>query len=872
MLKFLKMASIIILMVLALLFVASLAMQNKVADIILKSLNRNLSTRIEAKSYRLSLLRRFPRATVELKNPVVYSSPDFDQSEFMAVTTDTLLFAKSAFIDFKLTDLLKGEYTFTSVTVKSGNLWLLIDKQGHYNYDVSGEKQNSQEEGGASLNLNTISLSDINVEYYNRHVDLTIKGMIENGKIKSRITGNNIDFESNSGIIIKYFQLGSFALKLNVPANLQAGLNKNEKGVFFKKSILGINSWDFILTGYIASDNFFNLNITGQNVDIAEITGLLPDKYKALASGYHPSGMLMIKSTIKGTASAKENPHYEITWSLKDADINYNRSKLKVDNFSFDGSYNNGAGNKAETSVLKINNFRTRLGGADYQGSFILSDFTRPKAELTFNGTIYPSELKEFLNLRNVEYTSGSVTLDLKFAGALVKKRNYKISDIPDLNSNSEIVFNSFGLKLKNKPVDLRDANGRIILSGKNTTTRNFKFNLNGQKISVDANLENFAAWLARQPVSLTGSATVTASGLKPETFMRSALREKNTASVPSERTAISFPSNIYINTDFKIDTLVYKTFIAEKVSGSLIYKPKVLEFSKLTLNSQKGNIDGSGTIFQNSDKSVMAKGNFTFTGLDINEAFITFKNFGQNFLKAENINGSLSGSLSILLPTDSLLRPDVKSVTAEGKYVLTDGALINFDPVKHLSSFIELSELENIKFDRLENDFFIRSNALYIPQMDVKSSAVDLSVNGRHNFDNNYEYHVKVLLSEILSKKARLSKSRSSEFGEIEDDGLGRTSLLLKVEGKGEDVKVSYDMQAAGVQIRDDIRKERQTLKNILGKESGKPGFDPEAGQRNESRPRFRVIWEGSDTIVNQSEPAVVEKESIFKKLFKKK
>jgi hypothetical protein len=276
--------------------------------------------------------------------------------------------------------------------------------------------------------------------------------------------------------------------------------------------------------------------------------------------------------------------------------------------------------------------------------------------------------------------------------------------------------------------------------------------------------------------------------------------------------------------------------------------------------------------VFQNSDKSFIGKGNFTFSDLDVNEAFVTFNNFGQNFLKAENIRGSLSGSLSVLIPADSMLKPDVKSVTAEGKYQLTDGALIDFDPVKHLSSFIELSELENIKFDKLENDFFIRSNSLYIPQMDVKSSAVDLSVNGRHTFDNNYEYHVKLLLSAILSKKARINKSKVSEFGEIADDGLGITSLLLKLVGKGEDVKVSYDMQAAGMQIRDDIRRERKTLKDILNKESGRSGYDPGTDRNNASSPRFRIKWEGSDTTVTENDPPVVEKESIIKKLFKKK
>ena len=202
--------------------------------------------------------------------------------------------------------------------------------------------------------------------------------------------------------------------------------------------------------------------------------------------------------------------------------------------------------------------------------------------------------------------------------------------------------------------------------------------------------------------------------------------------------------------------------------------------------------------IAQNVNKSIIAKGIFDVNEIDVNKTFTTFIIL-DNFLKSENIKGSLSGSISLLLPLDSLLNPQIQTLTSEGKYILTNGALINFDPVKQLSSFIELSELENISFDNLENDFFIRNNFLYIPQMDVKSSAADLSINGKHSFDNYYEYHVKILLSEILSKKRKKGKSSNTEFGAIEDDGLGRTSLLLKIEGKGEEVKVGYDIKAAG-------------------------------------------------------------------------
>ena len=236
-------------------------------------------------------------------------------------------------------------------------------------------------------------------------------------------------------------------------------------------------------------------------------------------------------------------------------------------------------------------------------------------------------------------------------------------------------------------------------------------------------------------------------------------------------------------------------------------------------------------------------------TKINVNKAFKSFRNFDQDFIKAENLSGTLSGSLSLLLPMDSLLNPVYKSITAEGKFVLTSGALTDFEPIQELSSFISISELKDIHFEKLENDFFIRNNFIYLPMMDVKSSAADLSVNGKHSWDNDYEYHVKILLSEALSKKIRKPKPNTTEFGAVQDDGLGRTSLLLKIEGNDEEVKVGYDLKAAGSQVKNEIKSERQNLKTILNQEFGWYKNDTTVTKTTTKPKRFRITWEETDS-----------------------
>jgi hypothetical protein len=144
---------------------------------------------------------------------------------------------------------------------------------------------------------------------------------------------------------------------------------------------------------------------------------------------------------------------------------------------------------------------------------------------------------------------------------------------------------------------------------------------------------------------------------------------------------------------------------------------------------------------------------------------------------------------------------------------------------------------------------------------MEVKSSAADLSVNGKHSFDNDYEYHVKILLSEILSRKRAKNKSNLTEFGVVEDDGLGRTSLLLKIIGKGEVAKVGYDVKAAGTEVKNNFKKEKQTLKTILNQEYGLYKNDSTANQKPaEKKQRFKITWDDGDTVKASPNPPVVK------------
>jgi hypothetical protein len=863
-LKILKWTGFGVILIIILLFCVSLFLQKDVVNIFIKSINKNISTKIEVRTASFSLISKFPKASVKLTDVLIHSSIKFDRTQFKRTDTDTLLSAKSVSFEFKMTDLIKGIFNIESLSIAEGKMNIFSDSSGEVNYEVTGESTSSSDEEFV-LNLDRINASGLITSYVNIATSTNIHCVIKTGRFKSRIAGNNIDFIASTALQLSYIDVFPIFLNTNTMASLDINLHKSDSGLFFRKGIFKIETFSFGISGMITDDDKLNLKISGRNIDVSKIKKFLPAKYLKKFMEYDPAGILQIDCGLNGLTDRKNNPDIKINFAFENGHVSYQKSNVELKKISFSGSFGNGKLKSPESSYLSINKAKATLGTADYSGSLTVKNFKSPKIDLVFSGELKPAELSEFFNIKEVSWSEGSVRLNLKLSGNLPLKDKYSSADFIKLNPQADLLFKAMGIGLNNNQTVIKDINGNIRMA-KHMRSDGLSFSYKGQQVTIDGNFINLPAWLAGQPVSIKAIANLSIDSLMPSYFL------PDSSTVPVKQTAFRLPDGVELDINLSIDNLVYKKFSASSIKGKLIYKPGLLSIKSFNLNSMDGNVSGDFILAREKGKSFVSHGNFNFNRIDVNKAFISFNNFGQDFLKAENISGSLSGNLSLLMPLDSMLNPVMGAITAEGKYTITDGALTNFDPVKSLSDYIELSELENIKFSKLENDLYIRNKYIAVPQMDIRSSAADFTVSGKHGFENDYEYHVKMYLSVLLSKKVKKSKNYSTEFGAVEEDGLGRTSIFLKIIGQGEDFKVGYDLKAAGGNIKKSLKTEKESLKSILNKEYGWYKKDSTIKQETAPSPRFRIEWEETDSTKVQPDTVQVNKERGINSIFKKK
>ena len=71
-----------------------------------------------------------------MKNVLVHSSPNFNSAAFTGINTDTLLAARYVSVEFKITDIIKGNYNIERIGVKTGKITFIPIRQD-VNYNIS---------------------------------------------------------------------------------------------------------------------------------------------------------------------------------------------------------------------------------------------------------------------------------------------------------------------------------------------------------------------------------------------------------------------------------------------------------------------------------------------------------------------------------------------------------------------------------------------------------------------------------------------------------------------------------------------------------------------------------------------------------------
>jgi hypothetical protein len=280
--------------------------------------------------------------------------------------------------------------------------------------------------------------------------------------------------------------------------------------------------------------------------------------------------------------------------------------------------------------------------------------------------------------------------------------------------------------------------------------------------------------------------------------------------------------------------------------------KDKKLILDPIVLSTMNGTITTSGLVDGSDSAKLLVTCFSEVSRINISKMFEEFENFGQTNITDRNIRGNASAKIQFATVLSPELQMDMDKLYAGVDMAIDNGELNNVESMKSLSRFIELKELENVRFASLKNQIEIKNNVITVPKMEIKSNALNVVFSGTHTFDNDINYRIKLSLNELLSKKAKAAKKANDEFGEVTDDGLGRTNIFLLMTGNISNPVIKYDSKGAIQNVKQDLKVEKQNLKSILNEEFGLFRKDStllnKEKIKKEDQSKFRIDWEEAD------------------------
>lgn len=805
--------------------------------------NERVDTKIYVKEMGISVFRKFPYTSVFFNDVTVWSGHGFERSDF-SYPVDTLFTADQVFIQFNLIDLARKKYTVKSLEARNGVLQLFIDKKGKGNYNITDKGESG--ENPYFINLKGVSIKDYDIRYVNQAKNIRTSLYLNNLGLEGNFSRVEYQLLANGNGIIRSLEnhdilyLSEQSVQTNVSLEVKDKVFTISRGDVELGDLITDVRGEFLVSSEGPVD--LNLILAGRKVDIRWLLDILRKNGVASLEGIDGSGSLDLEAEISGLASPTLSPHIQADIHTKGASLQVNKIPYPIKSLDFSAEFNNGLHNSGRTSVLNLTSFNADIEGSNLNGSLAIQNFLLPRFTLVLNGNVDLSDAAELLPDLPIGKIRGRATPEIQVNGILTGLEE----GMPGISFSPEgsIALSDAAFKLHSSDLEFNSLNGTLIMENQEWSTslagaiESHEFSLSGRSTNL---LDHFI-----NDERLSIDARLTSQETKLEELFGKRGKKEDAAKHPG------YPENIDLRLDFGFDKISLDHVAARNVEGKLTYSYPSVFIDSLHVETMDGKINGMLGIYNLHKDDHLAVVRTNIDQVKIDELFSSFDNFKQDFITSKNIKGKISGDADFSATLSKEFEMHSSGISLESNVTIEDGELNDFQPMIEMSKFLRLDRMDNIEFSTIQNTVLIRDNVITIPEMDIQSSALNVSASGVHSFDKTYDYHLAIKLSEYLFKKAQGSAKKEFEVALDKED---QRTIFLLLYDEGDGVMVEFDEQQAMKKIREDLKNEGSELKVVLHEELGifKNDEDVREKTNKEETPMFKFEFpdeEPADTV----------------------
>ncbi|MSQ79419.1 MAG: AsmA family protein [Flavobacteriaceae bacterium] len=794
-------------------------------ELVVLEMNKKLTAKVEVAAIETAIWNSFPQVLLVFKDVTIENPKGMNQGE--------LLKLKRVALRFNFWDIVNSRYSISEVAIQGGQISLMTDANKQDNFRIW--KSDSITSGSdLTLNLKLIVAKEVEISYMNipdrQRYDFTAKNVELSGLFSSKEYTLDIGGDVHLNSIVS----GQATLIQNLPLSIKSSLKvDNEKGSFqIDKSNLQLNGLEFEAEGKLVYENStwgIDTKIKGKKMNIPDLLGLLPFDWVEDLKEFKSTGQVYFDIEISGLFTENRTPDVRCNFGIRNGTLKKPGIALPLEQISMEGNfqYLNSAGTKI--SELLLSNVAGKMRGSSFKGSLELKNLEDPVLKLNGTGDFDLQDVFGFLDLPSVNTAEGKGYLNILLESKLAYfgKREH----LTKIKADGKATLQNGSLKYTDGTL-LKDLELHMTFNPKTLEISNCTGVLGQSDFAISGRATNWEGWL------LASDTLDLIAKFESKKFVWEN-RNRN-----ADTTPFDWPQRVTANLDARVKKFTFGNFTTENSVGTVNLTPE-----KMELKQVKMDVCGGSFLLEKmemkggSDKYVVAA-KMDIHRVDVSRLFSAFDDFGQQTLTHKHLKGLMDAkNLELLAVLDKHFQPVLDKVYLRTDLEIADGELNGFEPILALSRFIDVKELQHLKFDRLSNQIELKNSMVYIPKMDIHSNAMNLKVQGTHSFDNYMDYHIELKLKQLILKTRKQKKEDA--FGEYEDENHKEKGMTLYIGLKGKlgILKISYDRKEARKGLTIEAKEEKMELKALMKKEFGE--LKDTKLNPTDTTTEEKIIWE---------------------------
>lgn len=837
--------------------------KDEICAYVITEVNKHLKAKVKVAEVDLTFWGSFPNVSVDFNNVFIQDSYE------NATERDTLLFTDRIRLEFNASDIWNEVYDVKEIDLFPGTLQLKVNSNGEVNYAILKETSDTTS-SNFNLTLEKVNFNDIRFKFENQLSEQYYSTLIEDLELDGAFSEKQYTLHSKSNLFVNYFKSGNVSLINNKSANFDLDLLVNqEKGtVEFPKAKIFVANLPFDVDGIISTDKLY-FHINASEIELQDVANNFSISSVDNIKKFSGKGKVRFDATIEGEIASSSPPEVLCDFGVKNGQLTEPALGLKLTGIYLNGRYSSKGGKAKE--FLSLSNVSFNTIGGPFKGNLMITQFHAPVYKGKAKGNLNLKVLHNLFQFPMVERVNGNILVNSLF------EVQSKLLPNESIQYNSKqleggITFKNVELKLEEDKRIFKHVDGNIFLRDDNLGVNDLKLNVGKTDLQVNGVFSNVFNYL-KQTESLNAEVEITGNFIDVQDLSTETKEERISDGkdwvLPNDINGL-----VYLNTK----ELKYEKHHFYDLSTHLKVGKRQLLFNNLSLLNADATIKGLVKIEEKVPEVFTISTSISSNNIDLKSLFKEWNNFEQEVIAAENISGKVSVDLYFIAPFDLKNGINMNAIISDIDLTIENGRLKDVMTFKEITESVRTSaakliiskeasysleqKLLDLQFATLHNILHIEKGNLTIPSMEIKSNALDINLQGTHDFENQIDYRFSFRLRDVQLKNNNL------EFGEVEDDRSGM-KIFLRMYGDLYDPTIEWDKAAKKEQAKENRAAAKRDAKSILKTEFGLYKGDSTVQlYQEEQKPKetVRVVTEPE-----KEEAAKVKKETKIGKTLKK-